>query len=100
MDRVKDLIGRVLRKRGLQNEAAAAHAVYLANAWIASAMPLFVSTARAINVKDNTLLIECTHSVAAQEVMQRAQELEKYLKKEVSIPLSGIRVLRSKSAAN
>lgn len=100
MDRVKDLLGKVLRRRGLQNEAAAAHAVYLANAWIASAMPSFADSVRVRNVKDNTLLIECMHSVAAQEVTQRSIELLEYLRKEAGIPLSGTRVLRAKTAAN
>ena len=100
MDRVKDLLGRVLRKRGLLNEAASAHAVYLANAWITSAMPLFADSLRAVNIKESTLMIECMHSVAAQEMMQRSQELQEYLRKEASVSLGSVRVLRSKSAAN
>ncbi len=100
MDRVKDLLGKVLRKRGLLNEAASAHTVYLANAWIASSMPSFFGSARAVTVKENTLFIECAHSVAAQEISQRSQELEKYLHRETANPLLSIRLLRAKSTPN
>ena len=97
MDKVSDLIGRVLRRRGLHQVAAASHAVYLANAWMTKSAPEIRAFARAVSVREGVLIIACQHQVAAQEMAQRSEELLSFLKSELSPAPTAVRCIRATS---
>lgn len=96
MDRVSDLMPKVLRQRGLQKQASVSLVIFKATAWIAEHLPLLKDQLTVQHCKDQILLIAADHPIAAQECQQRMAELLEYLQKECgSEVVQNIRLIRS-----
>jgi len=83
MDRVSSVIKKVLEKHGLRQHAEAALVVHHAEQWLQDALPNLKDgiTAQSLG-EDGTLLIECAHSVAAQECQIELPHLILFLRED------------------
>ena len=93
MDKISALLPKVLRKRGLKDEADASHVVFAADAWLRShSAP---EDAMAQKLRNGELIIKVEHSASAQECHALSHVLLHELKTEFSnLPLDRIRILR------
>ncbi len=99
MDKVSLLLGKVLRKRGLQDQAAASYAVYLANEWLCLHCAPIAKSIQAVSLTHSILLIESDHGIASQELTGRIEHLREYLNTLDGVCISEIRIMRSKESA-
>ncbi len=82
MDHIFSVLPKVLRKRGLQEHAEGALVVVRATRWMQERFPDISSYITVQKVKENTLHIVCTHSIAVQECQHSIADLKAYLQKE------------------
>lgn len=95
MDQVGSLLPKVLKKRGLMEHATSSLVVQKAQSWLHEKLPQLADHVKVAKFADNEVRVEVTHSIAAQECQQLAEELLEYLKKETDISdETSIRVLR------
>lgn len=93
MDRLSNVLPKVLRRRGLAEHATGALVVYKARQWLREKFPAFADQVDAKNVRENVLMVECKHSIALQEVKNAETDLIGYLSQEC--PMAGIREIRT-----
>lgn len=79
MDKVSDLIPRVLSRRGLKDQANASYVTYAATEWITQNMPMFSDAIHVLSLKDSVLKIACDHPIASQELVQQVEALRSHL---------------------
>lgn len=94
MQHIKDLLPKVLKKRGLQDHAEAAQVILHAQEWIISELEAFQDQLIAKSYKDNILLINADNSIAAQELNVRISDLKDYLISKEHL-INEIRIVRS-----
>lgn len=79
MDKVSDLIGRVLSKRGLKGQAQAAYVTHMTANWISEQLPDVSEQIHVRKFSDLKLEICCDHPIASQELRNKSEDLKKYL---------------------
>ncbi|MFA5800718.1 MAG: hypothetical protein WC840_07280 [Candidatus Peribacteraceae bacterium] len=79
MDRLSQILPKVLRKRGLHEAAVGSQAVVSAQAWISSTFPAFRHSLSAIRIEHGCIVVEADDSIALTECSQRAEELLRHL---------------------
>lgn len=95
MDRVADLLTKVLQRRGLADHAQAALAVHRAQAWLKQHLPHIHSVLRVARLHEGTLEIECGHAIAAQECQAQVPGLLSYLQENgKNLKIHSIRLIR------
>lgn len=101
MDRLSEILPKVLGKRGLKAEADAALVLHRAKEWISEHLPeLKDSIAPQSLQEDGTLLIACLHSAAVQKCLAALPHLKIFLREECGfLPVRSIRLVRARSAA-
>jgi len=95
MDNIKDLIPKMLKKRGLQDHANASLIIFQTKTWLVENLPDFHSFLTPMCVKDSVLIISCDNSVAAQECQQVHSQLLAHLLGECGhTEIQSIRLIR------
>ncbi|TSC60640.1 MAG: hypothetical protein Greene041662_191 [Candidatus Peregrinibacteria bacterium Greene0416_62] len=94
MDHLSSLIPKVLRKRGLYDEANASMIVYRAKKWLEESHPEPASMLQPHALKDGTLTVICEHSLAQQEGTLLAPELLRFLQRDDQNAVREIRFIR------
>ncbi len=94
MYHIKELLPKVLKKRGLQDHAEAAHVILHAQEWIIVEFDSFQDQLIAKSFKDNILLINAENSIAAQELNVRISDLKAHLISKEHL-INEIRIVRS-----
>jgi len=96
MDRLFSVLPKVLRKRGLTEQAEGALVVHRAQRWMSERLPVLESYIRVQKVKDGVLYVNCQHSVAMQECQAVIGDLRVYLQTECPFSrIQEIRVIRT-----
>ena len=91
MDSVSSLLPKVLRKRGIKDEADASLVVFAANEWLKKHAVL----AMAKKLNGGTLFIEVASSIAAQECHGKSTDLLEEMQKQFpGILIENVRILR------
>ncbi len=80
MDRVRDLLPKVLKRRGLHEHAVASHVVETAKKWLQQELPAFSAEYTVQSLKNGELEIRCLSSIAAQECAVRGDDFLAYLR--------------------
>ena len=94
MDRISDLIPKVLHKKGLQHHAAASHVVFVATQWISQNRPQLKDLYTVQSYCDGELRIDVQNSIAAQELSQITEKLTVHIQEEIGIHIASIRITR------
>lgn len=94
MDSLSSILPKVLRKRGLHTHATASLATHKAQEWLHAALPALAAAIAVTTLRDGTLTVRCTHSIAVQEVAQLSEGLLGFLEKECPRAVKEIRVER------
>jgi len=94
MYHIKELLPKVLKKRGLQDHAEASQVILHAQEWIISELEAYQDQLIAKSFKNGILLISAENSVCAQELSQVLFELKGHLS-EKSHNILEIRIIRS-----
>lgn len=100
MDRISQLVPRVLAKRGLKDQAGASYAVFLAKEWISEHAPPCTELCSVHSLSDSVLEIHADHPIILQELHQQAVALKEYLNGFEGISVTDIRIIRSKEPTN
>ena len=79
MDRLSDLMPRVLARKGLKDQATAALIIHKATLWISEHLSDVSSGISVSRLKDGLLYIESEQGTAAQELTQKKEYLRAYL---------------------
>ena len=95
MDRVSDLMGKVLSKRGLKDEAKAAHLVFLATVWIEENLPDVSQKLHPKQMIGSSLLVESDHSIASQELQNASEKLKTALYDQAGVKVTEVRITLS-----
>lgn len=96
MDSLHSVLGKVLRKRGLEGAARAAQATFAADRVIAELLPKFAPLLHAQKCTQGTLVIAAEHSMASQECQAKISEILARLEEELgSHVVTEIRLVRS-----
>ncbi|MDD5041463.1 MAG: DciA family protein [Candidatus Peribacteraceae bacterium] len=101
MDRLSQILPKVLQSRGIKQHADAALVLHRAQAWIAENLSnLRTSVFPQSLQEDGTLLIECKDSAAAQECLSALPHLKVFLREECGfLPVRTIRLVRTSKRA-
>lgn len=92
MDSVSSLLPKVLRKRGIKDEADASLVTFAANQW----MKEHAILAEAKKLNGGVLFIEVASSIAAQECHGKTVDLLEEMQKQFpGIGVENVRILRS-----
>lgn len=94
MDHVSSLVPKVLRKRGLYDEAHASMVVYRAKKWLEEMHPDIAPALHPHALKDGILTIHSLHSIAQQEGALLSAELLAFLQSEDQHAVREIRCIR------
>ncbi|MDP7247140.1 MAG: DciA family protein [Candidatus Peribacteraceae bacterium] len=94
MYHIKELLPKVLKKRGLQDHAKASHVILHTQEWIITELEGYQDQLIAKSFKDGILLINAENSVCAQELNQVLLELKEHLS-EKGHNILEIRIIRS-----
>ena len=96
MDHIATLLPKVLRKRGIKDEAEASLVAFTADRWFTAFAPDIVPQVQVTKFMDRTLFLKVESSIAAQECYARNEELLLYLRKEFpAIPCEKVCILRA-----
>ena len=96
MDHISTLLPKVLRKRGIKDEAEASLVAFAADRWFKEFAPEITPQVQVAKFMDRTLFLKVGSSIAAQECYARNEELLLYLRKEFpAIPLEKVCILRA-----
>ncbi|MDD4627933.1 MAG: DciA family protein [Candidatus Peribacteraceae bacterium] len=101
MDRLSSFLPQILNKRGLLVRAEASLVIHHAEQWLKETLPNLKDgiTAKSLG-EDGTLLIECAHSVAAQECQIELPHLILFLRDHCGhSSLRTARIIRSRAAS-
>lgn len=83
MERIGNLLGAALNRRGIKDQTDASPVLHQASIWLSKHLPEFAAFLEpSALLPDGTLLISCTHSVAAQECQQVLAHLLHHLREE------------------
>ena len=94
MDHISLLLPKVLRKRGIKDQADASLIVYTATQWLEGKLP----GVRPTKFTTGTLFIEAATSIAAQECYALTQDLLAALQSNFpSITIDRVRILRERT---
>lgn len=80
MDRISQLIPKVLSKKGLKDQAQASYTVYSCREWIYEHLPSVAQQLHPKKISDGVLTVHSDHSIASQELSQAKEELLEYLR--------------------
>ena len=100
MDRLSHLVPRVLAKRGLQDQAGASYAVYMATNWIAEKLPPCKDLSNVRSLSDTVLEIHADHPIILQELRQQSESLKQHLNSLAGVTVTEIRISRSMGSTN
>lgn len=95
MERAGSLLPKILRKRGLFDEATASLVVHRAQTWLKQAFPDLAGAYAPKTLEDGVLTIAASHPIAQQEGALRAAELLAYLQEDPAITVRDIRWIRA-----
>lgn len=95
MDSLSSILPKVLRKRGMYVHATASLVTHKAKLWLSAALPAFEAVITVTTLKEGTLTVRCTHSIAVQEVSQLSQGLRDYLEKDCPGAVKEVRIERA-----
>lgn len=96
MEHISTLLPKVLRKRGIKDEADASLVCFAAERWFGEYAEDLVTKVRVTKFVDRTLFLAVESSIAAQECYARNEELLQYLRTEFgTIPLEKVCILRA-----
>lgn len=96
MDKVSALLPKVLRKRGIKDEADASLVVHTANQWLQQQDGILATSVAAMRFAQNTLTFCTQSSVAAAEMHARTSDLLQALRERFpALEIEQVRVLRS-----
>lgn len=95
MDKVSDLMGKILAKRGLKDQAHASYAVYIATTWISEHLPNVSNQLHPRRLEHGILLIESDHSIASQELRNCSEELLGFLNSHEDLSVSAVSIVLS-----
>ncbi len=96
MDRLIEVLPKVLRKRGLNDHAEGALIVLRAQRWLEERFPSLKESIRVQKYKEHVLHILCTHSIALQECQASIDDLKEFLRKDCAFTaVSDVRLGRS-----
>lgn len=95
MDSLATLLPNVLQRRGIKDEAIAAHIVHCANCFLHEHLPDFREEVEAKQFTQGTLVLSTSNSIAAQECQALTQDLLAFLQSAFpSTKLEKVRILR------
>ena len=94
MDRISNLVPKVLKRKGLSDQATASYAVFLANECISEQFPDFVDIARAEKLSGGVLHISADTPHAVQEIEAIAESVLHHVNRYEGISVNEIRVFR------
>ena len=96
MEHISTLLPKVLRKRGIKDEADASLVTFAAERWLKEYAEDIVPQVQATKFMDRTLFLKVESSIAAQECYARNEELLLHLRKEFpAIPCEKVCILRA-----
>jgi hypothetical protein len=95
MDRAGSLLPRVLRKRGIYDEARAALLVHRARQWLSERFGSASDAYRPLHLRCGVLTIACTHSAAQHEGQLASADLLTFLQSDGERVLTGVTFTRS-----
>ena len=95
MEKLSFLLPAALRRRGLQEQGAAALAVAYANQWLARHSPTLVPSVSVKRLKDGILTVECANAIALQELQAVSHRLQEALIQHHGVKMTAVRVVRS-----
>jgi hypothetical protein len=97
MQRVGEILQRVLAKRGLKAEADASLLLAKANRWLAEKLGNIAGDAKAVKFKNGELTLEARTSIAVQEAHSLQRELRAHLHRELpTANIEQVRIVRSR----
>jgi len=101
MDRLSQILPKVLKSKGLKEHADAALVLHRAQAWISENLPAIRSVVFAESMQeDGTLLLACEQPAAAQECLAALPHLKVFLREECGfLPVRTIRLIRTRRHA-
>ncbi len=89
---IGDLLGKAIKRAGIEREVTLAQVLEAANATLAKALPVgHAMDAKAVSLKDGLLVVQCRHASAAQTVYRASQAILAELKR--AAPRTDIRRL-------
>lgn len=95
MDSLATLLPNVLQKRGIKDEAIAAHIVHCATQWLHEHLPDFREEVEAKKFMEETLVLSVSNPIAAQECQSLAHDLLSSLQKDFpSLKIEKVRIMR------
>ena len=94
MDNLQLILARVLKKRGLQIHANAAHLTHVAQKELNLLLPAFSNQLFVQSFSQGTLLIESAHSIAAQECQAAIADLQRAIERACSVEVKEVRIIR------
>ncbi|OGJ63516.1 hypothetical protein A3C37_00165 [Candidatus Peribacteria bacterium RIFCSPHIGHO2_02_FULL_53_20] len=94
MDHISSLIPKVLRNRGLYDEAHASMMVYRAKKWLLETHPEIAASLDPHALKDGILTVHALHSIAQQEGTLLAPDLLLFLQSGDTNAVREVRVSR------
>lgn len=98
MDRVSELLPKVLQKRGLKDAADAAVVMHHATQWLHEKLPLFLEAGEltVTGCKQGALIVSSTHPIASQECIAFKEELLQFLREGCGhIQVAELRIVRA-----
>ncbi len=79
---IGDLLGRAIKRAGIEREVTRAQLLEAANEAVAKALPAgHAADAKAVSLKDGLLLVACRHAAAASAVSRAGNEVLAALKR-------------------
>ncbi len=79
---IGDLLGRAIKRAGIEREVTRAQILEAANEAVAKALPAgHAADAKAVSLKDGLLLVACRHASAAQAVFRASNDVLAALKR-------------------
>lgn len=97
MDKLSQLVPSVLRKRGLQEQATASYALFLASEWLVEQLELSQDASKAVSLSGQILTIEAPSSSVALQISERSEDLLHYLNRFEGISIDFITVKQQKA---
>ena len=95
MDRLSDVLPRILRQRGLHEHAVAGQILLKAAEWIAITLPAQSSALFPVRFQQATLVIEATQSIALCACTEQLEGLTSHLRGLFpTVKIQEIRVMR------
>lgn len=94
MDNFNDILRQNLHSKGLGTKAEASVLITQLQDWIINELPHFSEYIQVIQVKDSEIICEVIHSIAAQELQGKANDLKEYANSLESTFVESMRIIR------